>query len=66
MRILRGMYAQLILPIEYKTKDEMMQLKRKIIKMGKDGLIKHFLKLGWSKGSAEILAESFLKDANEK
>ena len=60
------MYAKLILPLEFKTKEEIEQLKKIIRKMGKQVLIDHLIGLGWSLKSSEIIAEAMIKDVNTK
>lgn len=56
-------------PIKFRTKEEMRAEKERLRKMGKKGLIKHLIKLGWSKGSAQTIADGMFKsvglDKNE-
>ena len=55
----------MITPVRFLTKEEQERLNKKIRKLGHEGLVKHFLELGWCLESSIILAKAMLKGVKE-
>ena len=50
----------MIAPIRFLSKEEIEELDKKLKTLGFEGLVNQFIEKGWSKESAEILAETML------
>ena len=50
----------MITPIRFLSKEEIEKLDKRLKALGFEGVVNHFVKKGWSKESAEILAETML------
>jgi len=53
----------MITPMRILTKKEQRELRKKILEMGADGLLKAFLEQGWSLETAKSLTETILSEA---
>jgi len=55
----------MIAPIRWVSKEEQERLNKKLRKLGHEGLVKHFLELGWCLESSIILAKAMLKGVDK-
>ena len=53
----------MIVPPRFLTKKEQMALKKRVIELGYEGLVKAFLEQGWSQETAKALAETIHDEA---